>query len=63
MFCKVPPRTISRPAIPPLMKFLKNLNWSNILTIAIVTVLMIGIVYPIIKPLLQKIPVIGSRFA
>jgi hypothetical protein len=45
------------------MKFLKNINWSNILTIAIVTVLMIGIVYPLIKPLLQKIPFIGSRFA
>ena len=45
------------------MKFLKNLNWSNILTIAIVALLMIGLVYPLIKPLLQKIPVIGSRFA
>ena len=45
------------------MNFLKNLNWSNILTIAIVALLMIGLVYPLIKPLLQKIPVIGSRFA
>ncbi len=45
------------------MKFLKNLNWSNIATIAIVSIIAVGLVYPLIKPLLQKIPVIGSRFA
>jgi hypothetical protein len=45
------------------MKFLKNLNWANIATIAVVSVITVVIIYPLARPLLQKIPVIGSRFS
>lgn len=45
------------------MKFIKNLNWANIATIAVVSILAVGLGYPLVKPLLQKIPVIGPRFA
>ena len=42
---------------------LKNINWKNIAVIAVVSVIAVGLVYPMVKPLLVKIPVIGPRFA
>jgi hypothetical protein len=45
-----------------MKKFFSNINWSNIVTIGVVSIIAVGLLYPLVKPLLQKIPVIGSRF-
>ena len=45
------------------MKFLKDINWKNILTIVVVGVVIVPIVYPMVKPLLNKLPVVGKYFA
>jgi len=44
---------------------MKNINWKNVFTIVVVSsltaIVVVPIVAPMIRPLLQKIPVIGSK--
>ena len=39
---------------------MKNINWKNILTILVVGAIGAILLAPYIKPLLQKIPVVGA---
>ena len=39
---------------------MKNINWSNILTIAIVGTLAAIFLVPLVKPIIQKLPVVGK---
>ena len=45
--------------LPPM----KNINWKNIITILIVAVLAAIFIVPLIRPLIQKIPLIGKYAA
>lgn len=42
---------------------MKNINWSNIITIAVVATLAVIFIVPRVKPLLAKLPVVGKYLA
>lgn len=42
---------------------MKEINWKNIAVIAVVSILAVTLVYPMVKPWLQKLPVVGTYFA
>ncbi|HEV2691547.1 MAG TPA: hypothetical protein VG347_01485 [Verrucomicrobiae bacterium] len=50
------PAVAVRSGFPPM----KNINWKNIGTIVIVAALVAVFLVPLIRPLFQKIPVIGK---
>jgi hypothetical protein len=39
---------------------MKNINWKNIAVIALVSVVAVTIVWPRVRPIVARIPVIGS---
>ena len=40
----------------------KNINWKNIAIIALVSVVVVKVVYPFVQPYLAKVPVVGGWF-
>lgn len=45
------------------MKFLKNINWANVATIAVVALVVVLIIAPRARPLAAKVPFLGKFVA
>ena len=40
----------------------KNINWKNVAVIALVSLVVVKVVYPFAQPYLSKVPVLGAWF-